>query len=108
MFPNRYSVTLSASGCVATYSAYDIDGYETAEILVAAKGEFDISQFTLNTTLYCTEYDWYSEYFGYGKPYYEFEPIFRAEICGSLDWLIWLLAEESVGVTIADLGFTSY
>ena len=62
----------------------------------------------LKTAPYCTEYDAYNEYFGTGKQWFEFEPIYRMEICNIIDWLIWLLEEEVTGVTIADLGFTSY
>jgi hypothetical protein len=108
MFPNYYSVTLSANSTTATFEAYDIDGNETGEILVRASGEFDISTFHQDVPLYCTEYDAYNEYFGTGKQWFEFEPIYRMEICNIIDWLIWLLEEEVTGVTIADLGFTSY
>lgn len=108
MFPNVYTLTISDNSSTANYSAYDIDGSETGETLVRAIGEFDITTFSRDTVLYCTEYDAHNEYFGYGMPHHEFEPIYRAELCGALDWLAWLLEEEVKEITISDIGFTSY
>lgn len=108
MFPNEYSILISKNSSLATFFAYDIDGTETGETLVKATGEFDISTFNSKTFLYCTEYDAHNEYFGIGMPWYEFEPIYRSELCGALDWLVWLLEEEIEEITISDIGFTSY
>ena len=107
-WPNLYTMSLSNNSVIASFSAFDVDAIETGEILVRATGEFDITTFNSTTYLYCIDYDAHNESFGVGKPWYEFEPIYRSELCGALDWVDWLLTETCDGMKLSDIGFLSY
>lgn len=108
IYPHIYIVSIPIDSSIANYCAYEIDVYETAEILITAIGEMDTETFDETQNLYCTEYNAYNDYFGYCMPWGEYEEIYRLEICNLISCLEWALENEGIGITLADIGFTIY
>ena len=93
---------------MCNFIAIDYDQNETMEQLVVASGVFDMSRFDKNTQLVCEEYNNQNEYFGQGMAWYQFEPIYRSQICDSLECFGFMLEEKQIELSLQDVGFMSF
>lgn len=109
-FTNGYRTMISfeLGSSICNFVAIDYDQNETAEVLVNASGTFDMMSFNKDTQLVCDEYDNINEYFGQGMFWYEFEPIYRKQICESLSCFEYALTANQINLSMKDMGFINF
>ena len=105
-YRTMFSFKLGTNMC--NFIAIDYDQNETMEQLVVASGVFDMTRFDKDTQLVCEEYNNQNEYLGQGMAWYQFEPIYRSQICDSLECFGFMLEEKQIELSLQDIGFMSF